>query len=156
MNCGLWSYINDIHRSSNQMCFVHLLTIQPFLPPTVSSAVFVDSFCLWQLTTVTVFDSVFASIPLWIGVDSWLKSNRLSLNVSKTSFMIISDQKNARDITNRDSILTKVSTAKFLGVTLDENIYFTDHVNKVATKITKSVGVMKRLHCRLHADVTVN
>ena len=59
-------------------------------------------------------------------VDNWPKANTLSLNVSKTSYMIISNQKNAIDIKIRDSILTKVSTVKFLGVTLDGNLTFND------------------------------
>ena len=59
-----------------------------------------------------------------VGVDNRLKTNRLSLNVSKTSYMIISNQKNALDSNILESILTKVSTVKFLGVTLDENVTF--------------------------------
>ena len=90
-----------------------------------------------------------------VGVDNWLKTNRLSLNVSKTSYMIISVQENAFDIKIRESIITKVSTVKFLGVTLDENVTFDDHVNKVTSKISKSVGVMRRLHCQLPANVMV-
>ena len=78
-----------------------------------------------------------------VGVDNWLKTIRLSLNVSKTSYMIISNQKNAFDIKIRESIITKVSTVKFLGVTLDENLTFNDHVNKVTSKISKSAGVMR-------------
>ena len=60
--------------------------------------------------------------------------------------MIISNQKNATEIRIRDSILTKVSTVKFLGVTLDENLTFNDHVKNVTAKISKSVGAMGRLH----------
>ena len=56
------------------------------------------------------------------GVDNWLKTSRLFLNDSKTSYMIISNQKNVFDITIRVTILTYVSTVKFLGVTLDENL----------------------------------
>ena len=41
-----------------------------------------------------------------VGVDNWLKANRLFLNVSKISYMLISNQKNAIDIRIRDSILT--------------------------------------------------
>ena len=41
-------------------------------------------------------------------VDNWFKAKRLSLNVSKTLYMIISNQKNAIEIRIRDSILTKV------------------------------------------------
>ena len=56
--------------------------------------------------------------------------------------MIISNQKNAIDIRIRDSILTIVSTVKFLGITLDENPTFNDHEKNVITKISKSIGVM--------------
>ena len=61
--------------------------------------------------------------------------------------MIISSQKYAIDIRFRDSILTTVSAVKILGVTLDENLSFNDHAKNVTTKISKSVGVMRRLHC---------
>ena len=89
-----------------------------------------------------------------VGVDNWLKANRLSLNVSKTSYMIISNRKNEIDIKIKDSILTKASTVKFLGVILDENLTFNDHVKNVTTKISKSVGVMRR-HFHLPAEVMV-
>ena len=87
-----------------------------------------------------------------VGVDNLLRANRLSLNVSKT-YMIISNQKYSIDIRIRDSIPTKVSTLKFLGVTLDESLTFNVHVKNVATKISKSVSVMRRLHCQLPADI---
>ena len=129
-------YINDMHRSANQMSFVH----------------FADD------TTVLSSDinGVHATVNRErVGVDNWLKTNRLSLNVSKTSYMIISNQKNAFDIKIRESILTNVSTVIFLGVALDENLTFNDHVNKVTSKISKSVGVMRRLHCQLPGNVMV-
>ena len=131
-------YINDMHRSSDQLHFVH----------------FADD------TTVFASDSdinnVHASVNReLVGVDNWLKTNRLSLNVSKTSYIIISNQKNALHIKIRETILTKVSTVKFLGVMLDENLTFKDHVNKVTSNISKSVGVMRRLHCQLPANVMI-
>ena len=102
-------------------------------------------------TTVFASDSdinnVHASVNReLVGVGNWLKTNRLSLNVNKTSYMIISNPKNALDVQIRETITTKVSTVKFLGVTLDENHTFKDHVNKVTSNISKSVGVMRRLH----------
>ena len=90
-----------------------------------------------------------------VGVFNWLKTNRLSRKVSKTLYMIISIQKKALDIKIQESILTKVSTVKFLGVTLNENLSFNYHVNKVTRNKSKSVGVMRRLHCRLPANVMV-
>ena len=115
-------YINDMYRSSNQMRFVH----------------FADD------TTVFASDSdinnVYATVNReLVGVDNWLKAKRLFLNMIKISYMIISNQKYAVEIRIRDSILTKVSTVKFLGVTLDENLTFNDHVKNVTTEISKSV-----------------
>ena len=69
--------------------------------------------------------------------------------------MIISNQKNALDFKIRQTILTKVSTVRCLGVTLDENLNFKDHVNKVTSNISKSVGVMRRLYCQLPVNVMI-
>ena len=38
---------------------------------------------------------------------------------------------------------------------LDENLTFYNHVKNVSNKISKSVGVMRRLHCQLPADLMV-
>ena len=94
-----------MHRSSDQLLFVN----------------FADD------TTVFASDgdinNVHASVNRGlVGVDNWLKTHRLSLNVSKTSYMIIDNHKNALDIKIRETIPKKVSTVKFLGVTLDENL----------------------------------
>ena len=47
-------------------------------------------------TTVIASDSYFNNVHATVnrelvGVDNWLKANRLSLNVSKTAYMIISN-----------------------------------------------------------------
>ena len=121
-------YINDMHRSSDQLSCVHSAD---------DTTVFASN---------SDISNVHASVNReLVGVDKWLKTNRLSLNVSKTSCMIISNHKNALDIKIRETIFTKVLTVKFLGVTLDENLTFKDHVN-MSSNMSKSVGVMRRLH----------
>ena len=47
------------------------------------------------------------------------------------------------------------STVKFLAVTLNENLTFKDHVDKVTSNVSKSVGVKRSLHCQLPANVMV-
>ena len=127
-----------MHRSSDQLRFVNFAE---------DKTVF---------ASVSDINNVQASMNReLVGVDNWLKTNILSLNISKTSYMIISNQKNALDIKIRGTILTKVSTVKFLCVTLNENLTFKDHVNKVTSNISKSVGVMRRLHCQFPANVMV-
>ena len=129
-------FINDMHRTFDLLRFVHFAD---------DTTVFTSDFDV---------DNVDASVNReMVRVDNWLKINRLPLNVSKTSYMIISNRKNTLDIKIRETILTKVSTVKFLGITLDENLTFKDHVNKVTSNISKSVGVMRRLHCQLPANV---
>ena len=49
-------------------------------------------------------------------------------------------EKRIIDINIWKSIITKVSRVKFLGVAIDENLTYKDHVNKVRSKISKSVG----------------
>ena len=63
-------YINDMHRSPNQMRFVH------FADDTTVSASGSD------------INNVHAIVNReLVAVDHWLKTDRFSLNVSKTSYM---------------------------------------------------------------------
>ena len=74
-------YINDMYRSSNQMRFVH----------------FADDTTLFASNSDIINVHATANREL-VGVDNWLKANRLSLNISKTSYIIISNHKNAIEI----------------------------------------------------------
>ena len=56
--------------------------------------------------------------------------------ISQSALIINSNHKYAIDIRIRDSIPTKVSAVKFLGVTLDKNLTFNDHVKNFTTKIS--------------------
>ena len=69
--------------------------------------------------------------------------------------MIISKQKNVIDIRIRDSILKKVLTVKFVGGMLDENLTLMT-IKQISLLKYMSVGVMRRLHWQLPADVMVN
>ena len=85
-------YINDMYGSLDQMHFVQ------FLDDTSDCASDSD------------LNNVHATVNReLVEVDNKLKANRLSLNVSRTSFMKFSNLKNSSDaIKVRDSILAKV------------------------------------------------
>ena len=91
-------YTNSMYRLSNQRRFVH------FADDTAVFAIDSD------------INNVHANVNReLVRVDYWLMANRLSLNVSTTSNMIISIQEDTFDnITIRESILAKVSTVKFI------------------------------------------
>ena len=52
-----------------------------------------------------------------------------------------------------DNVLERVTCTKFLGVFLDEKLNWVQHVNHVANKISKGLGMMGRCRKFLSNDV---
>lgn len=79
---------------------------------------------------------------------NWLKLNRLSLNIAKTKAMIFTTSQRRISYPNiyLDEIkIDFVTTFNYLGVVIDENLNFKTHINMVANKISRVVGIMKKL-----------
>ena len=130
-------HINDMHRSWNQMRFVHCAD---------DTTVFASD---------SDFNTVYGTVNReLVGVDNWPKTNRLSMNVSKTTYMIIYNQKTHPTLNIELKSLRKFQQSNLLAWHL-MNILFLNHVKTITAKISKSVGVMKRLHYQLHADLMV-
>lgn len=80
----------------------------------------------------------------------WMKDNKLSLNLDKTQCMLIgSAQKLARSsplkIKVNDIVIQNVQSAKLLGVYVDVNLSWHQHINFMCKKIAKKLGVLRRL-----------
>ena len=80
-------------------------------------------------------------------VFKWLCVNKLSLNISKTKYMIISN-KHFPSVTLKiqDHTLECVPDMKFLGVTLDNKLTFKRHIQIISNKIASSVGILNRIY----------
>ena len=80
-------------------------------------------------------------------IDQWLISNRLSLNIAKTKFMIFTHNINLPNVNLeiRDIPLERVTSIEFLGLTVDDNLKFQQHVNKVCSKLSRALGILYRL-----------
>lgn len=78
----------------------------------------------------------------------WLCSNRLSLNVSKTKFMLFSRKKNIDNefitLQLNNCKLEKVSSTTFLGVTIDDALSWKTHIDIVSNKVAKAIGIIYR------------
>ena len=63
-------------------------------------------------------------------IDVWLRSNRLSLNVRKSHYMLFSNNKcdQIEDIRIRGVEIEKVELIKFLGIHIDNKLSFSDHI----------------------------
>ena len=82
---------------------------------------------------------------------NWFKCNKLSLNASKTNLMFIGTQHQTKNISDDHQIfldkckLTRVADAKFLGITLDENLTWRSHINNVCKRCSRNIGVLNKV-----------
>ena len=79
-------------------------------------------------------------------VCNWFKCNKLSLNAAKTNLMFIGTSYQTNQIDDKRFIyldgckLTRVTGAKFLGITLDSNLTWTPHINAISRKCSKNLS----------------
>ena len=79
----------------------------------------------------------------------WLVANRLTLNVSKTEYMIIGSRHNLRKI-DKDpvikigsEIVKRVQTSKSLGVIIDDKLKWEDQIDSISKKVSRGIGAIK-------------
>ena len=80
-------------------------------------------------------------------INEWLYCNKLSLNVSKTHFIIFKSQGMRNPIVNeslviRNEVIKRDRKTKFLGVMIDEKLSWTEHINYIKSKIAKGIGII--------------
>ena len=80
---------------------------------------------------------------------NYFNMNKLSLNESKTKYMVFTQKKTASSsptLKINDSVLERVHSIKFLGVVLNDRLDWRDHKLYIKTKISKNIGILNR--CR--------
>ena len=82
-------------------------------------------------------------------LSKWLESNKLSINIKKTHYILFSLSKNIRNtsfnININESTIEKVQSTRFLGVYIDDKLSWSPHINHVCGKLRKSIGILKRV-----------
>ena len=88
-------------------------------------------------------------------VSNWFKANKLSVNATKTNYMIMGTQHDMtsmedHSVSNVDIILDKtklkrVDKTKFLGVTIDENLSWKNHIDGITKTISRNIGMINKL-----------
>ena len=77
---------------------------------------------------------------------TWLKANKLSLNVKKTHFMFFcpphKKAKFSNNLTIQGQVIDKVNETKFLGVMVDDKLSWASHINYISKKISKGIGIL--------------
>ncbi len=77
----------------------------------------------------------------------WFNRNRLSVNLSKTCFSVFSKKttKHIQELSWNENIIKRVPVAKYLGVHVDENLSWKQHIDFVCQKISKLTYVFRVL-----------
>lgn len=103
-------------------------------------------------------------------VSNWLRENLLTLNTTKTNYIAFCMKNNgssqslpktivAHSCTNpltrscNCESLTKAETVKYLGITIDKNLRFQDHITTLSNRLRKLIYVFKTL--RLVVDKNI-
>jgi Txe/YoeB family toxin of Txe-Axe toxin-antitoxin module len=88
-------------------------------------------------------------------VINWMRSNKLSLNIDKTKYVIFKTPNKrcnvTNDITVNNQVIDRVESIKFLGVVLDENLKWTDHIKLIKSKISKNIGIICKARKKFEA-----
>ena len=90
-------------------------------------------------------------------VSNWFQANKLSVNASKTNFMLMGTtyrtNKYVNTFTNGNKfniildniILERVDRTKFLGLIIDENLTWKYHIDGLTKTISRNCGVLNKL-----------
>ena len=81
---------------------------------------------------------------------SWLCINKLSLNISKSKYMIFHHsrrkiEQNTLNLKLHNTEIERVTSFKFLGIVFDENMTWKYHISMITKSISRSVGILCKL-----------
>ena len=107
-------------------------------------------------TNLTLSDKTLTELKLALtpelnNLSSWLKANKLSLNVAKKELMItgsrqrLSTQCDDVEIRIDDQIIKRVDHTKSLGLTKDAQLSWGKHVEEICKKVCSAIGALKRV-----------
>ena len=92
----------------------------------------------------------------------WLAANKLTLNTTKTEFLVIGSRQRLSTLERNPQIeinkfpIKQVSTSKSLGVHIDENLSWESHINEISKKIASGISAIKRIRYFLPFEILLN
>ena len=83
-------------------------------------------------------------------VRNWVNANKLTINRSKSNYLIISpkcssNQSNEVSLSYNNVAIKQFDSVKYLGIHIDNHLTFEPHISLLSTKLSRSVGVLTRL-----------
>ena len=86
----------------------------------------------------------------------WMNVNKLSLNVTKTNFMIFRSKHRKAGFSNIIKIngtdIDRVESTKYLGVYIDSKLNWSKHIDFIKGKIAKAIGIICKARKNLNRE----
>ena len=114
--------------------------------------IYINDFSLDNKSTETIINEELCKI------NEWLNINKLLLNKCNTKYMVFHmPNKRIQALTLKidDAYIERVDEFNFLGLTLDTNLNWRKHTEKISNKCSKTIGVLNRLKYVLPLDIKV-
>ena len=93
---------------------------------------------------------------------SWLKANKLSLNIAKTEFMVVSSRQkflaeNCSELNIRldNQPISRVEHAKSLGLIIDDRLSWSNYIKELCRKISSPIGALRRIRFLISQSTAV-
>ena len=136
-------YVNDIHLVSDTFKSILYADNTTLLGPL----------CTFKNNTDVSDNDITVSSNINNELDKigeWLAANKLSLNASKTKYMLFHfPQRNVSNIELTlkidDHPIERVSDFNFLGTTITETLDWSHHIDKMSNKVSRIIGIINKL-----------
>ena len=129
-------YINDLYRSCNIIKFI----------------LFADD------TTLLASNKDMHELPHTVNkelkvISEWLTANKLSINISKTNYIIFREKStkcfNINPVLINNVTINQVSSTRFLGVEINSEFNWKDHIKIVSKKVAIAIGLISIVKFKL-------
>ena len=76
-------------------------------------------------------------------ISNWLSTNKLTLNVDKSNYLIFSTWRRKKlHLTMNNEILQEKEYTRYLGVILDNNLTWKNHITQTNLRLSKGIGIL--------------
>ena len=117
-----------------------------------------DSNLFYAAKNLTVIESVINAEL--VKIKNWLSANKLSLNITKSNFVIFHPPQKRKTINVKLSInnqlLKEEYSIQYLGVILDSHLNWKAHVAHVSKKIKRNIGLLSKIRYYVSSKTLVS
>ena len=96
-------------------------------------------------------------------LNTWPEVNKLSLNIAKTEFMVIDSRQRLAthgnlglDVFVDFKRIKRVSSSESLGLTIDENLNWSKHIDNISKRVSSGIRALKRMRSFIDKETAIN